>query len=625
MGDGQERATVIGSGGASGSPRGQLQLALEIIPDAAVVVDAEGHIVGINKTAEDLFGYEAPDLLGQRIELLIPERFRHAHRHHRQSFGESPRQRAMGAGLQLFGRRLDASEFPVDISLAPVGPDDGSLVLAAIRDATERGAVAAAIDQLAAIVSSSRDGILTMTTSGVVTTWNPGAEQLLGTPTEEAIGAHIGTWVPSDESEVLEELMGIIVTGGSPHSRDTVWRTRDGKRIDVAISLSPMQDEHLELRGFSILVRDITERKSVEVTRRRQALLQAATAEVRLASMSDSPLQITLELICQRVLELTEGEGSAIIRERHGTLELTASSGDPSGHTAQELGQALLGSTDAQAPAGPAWTASKLDLSLTESGRPFEAVGALLPATSGERGALVVMLPPGVEAGVEIRATVEGFAGQTALAIELAQARAARERLLLAEDRERIGRDLHDLVIQRLFATGMGLQTIQQFASDDAIVQRLQQATDELDTTIREIRTTIFALEPTPSKTEGARSELLRLVAGATRSLGFQPSLQFDGPIDLMDDQLRHQVVAVIREALANVARHANASSASVIVAARDGFSVLVEDDGIGMPERRQESGIANIRERARQLGGELDIATRKDGGTRLTWRVPDY
>ncbi len=208
-----------------------LDLALDVLPDAAVVVDGAGQILGVNKAFIELFGHPQDALVGKPIELLIPERFRHAHRHHRGSYFSAPRQRAMGAGLQLAGRRRDATEFPVDISLAPVEVDGRTLVVAAVRDATERGAVAAAIGQLAAIVSSSRDGILTITTAGVVTTCNPGAEQLLGTPTEEAVGAHIGRWIPEEASEVLEELMGVIVTGGSPSSRDTVWLTT-GREAD---------------------------------------------------------------------------------------------------------------------------------------------------------------------------------------------------------------------------------------------------------------------------------------------------------------------------------------------------------------------------------------------------------
>lgn len=592
-----------------------LRLALEIVPDAAVAVDGEGRIVGANQAVHDLFGHPLESLVGQRIETLVPERFRHAHRHHRGAFAQAPRSRAMGAGLQLSGRRHDASEFPVDISLAPVPGADPPLVVAAIRDITERGAVAAAVAQLAAIVSSSRDAILTVTTSGVVSTWNPGAEQLLGTPTEEAVGSHLGRWVPEDTSADLEELMGIIVSGGSPAPRDTTWQTADAKRVEVAISLSPLEDAHANLRGFSILARDITERKAIEAAHLRQERWQAATAEIRLDSLSDGPLVDTLELVCRRAFALVEGEGAAMVRQGPQGPQVMVSAGRPRHEVIQDLAEALLSSGEA-AP-------SMLDLAVTTSGRPFHAVGALVPSQSAPSRVLVVTLPPGREGNGDVQRIVEGLAGQAALAIELAEARETRDRLLLAEDRERIARDLHDLVIQRLFATGMSLQMLQQVVGNEAASQRLAEAADELDTTIREIRTTIFDLEARSETTDGVRGELLRLVSAATKSLGFHPSLQFDGPVDLVDPELHRHAVAVTREALSNVARHAQASSASVVVVAREGFEITVEDDGVGVPESHRESGLSNLRGRAEALGGQLVLENRSGGGARMVWRVP--
>ncbi len=138
------------------------------MPDAAVAVDGDGTIVAVNIRTESFFGYSAEELEGKPIEVLVPERFRHAHRDDRAGFSRDPHARPMGAGLDLYARRRDGTEFPVDISLAPIG-DDGSLVVAAVRDITERKAAQSAQAQLAAIVRSSTDGIFSMTPSGVVT------------------------------------------------------------------------------------------------------------------------------------------------------------------------------------------------------------------------------------------------------------------------------------------------------------------------------------------------------------------------------------------------------------------------------------------------------------------------
>lgn len=600
---------------AGSSPGDALSLGLELVPDPCVVVGHDGRILAANRAVEVLFGYTPESLIGERIELLVPERFRHAHRQHRAAYDKAPRRRAMGSGLELYGRRHDASEFPIDISLAPVSMPDGDVVAAAIRDQTDRVAAARATSQLAAIVRSSRDAVLTMSTAGVVTTWNPSAEELLGAPAGEAIGSHIARWVPEGESPVLEELMALVIAEGYAPPRDTVWRTAGGKQVELAISLSPLQDERGALEGFSVLARDITERKLAEAARQKQQLWQAATADVRMASLSDVPFDDTLKLICVRVSELTGADGAAVVLPEGDELRIRATWGERRDDLVLELSRAVLASGKT--------TRSSWDLSLPSSGRPFESIGSFIASPSEEPGSLIVLLPPGVERTDEVHQVVESMAGQAAVALELFEARETKDRLLLTSDRERIARDLHDLVIQRLFATGMSLQAIQQVVSNASVSQRLSDAITELDTTIREVRTTIFALDTRGDEGDSLRRELVNLVSGADKSLGFRPSLQFDGPVDLVADELRHHAVAVVREALSNVARHARATHASVVVVARDGFTITVEDNGVGLPDQHRESGLSNLRRRAAEAQGSLTVEDRPDGGTRVTWSVP--
>jgi PAS domain S-box-containing protein len=170
------------------------------VPDAAVVVDAEGTIVSANEHTATQFGYELGDLVGQPVEILIPERFRHRHRGYRAEYSAAPRARAMGAGLRLFGRRRDGAEFPVDISLAPVTNADEPLVVAAVRDISDRVAATAAQARLAAIVQSSQDAIVSMSVEGAVSSWNPGATQLFGYNGEDILDRHVSQLIPRDES-----------------------------------------------------------------------------------------------------------------------------------------------------------------------------------------------------------------------------------------------------------------------------------------------------------------------------------------------------------------------------------------------------------------------------------------
>ncbi len=233
-----------------------------------------------------------------------------------------------------------------------------------------------------------------------------------------------------------------------------------------------------------------------------------------------------------------------------------------------------------------------------------------------ERGSVAFAEDPDVS-------LVETFAGQAALALE--RARSGEERALLAVlgDRERIARDLHDVVIQRLFAAGMQLQGAARLAPRPEVRQRIEGVVDDLDTTIRDIRHSIFELrEPVVA---GLRTELQAVLADAASALGFRPEFTVDGPVDsAVPDELRSTVLAVVREALSNVARHANAYHVRVKVTARGGrLTVEVVDDGVGIPPERSESGLRNLRNRATERGGECTISPADPRGTALTWSVP--
>lgn len=221
---------------------------------------------------------------------------------------------------------------------------------------------------------------------------------------------------------------------------------------------------------------------------------------------------------------------------------------------------------------------------------------------------------------------IENFAAQVALSLELAHARRERERLAILEDRDRIARDLHDLVIQRLFATGMMLQGAARAAEDSAIIDRIERAVQELDATILEVRSTIFALHEGREAPGGLRARLLREVGAAAHSLGFEPRIRFDGPIDsVVPEEVTEHVVAALREALSNVARHARATSVRVSVSVDDtDVVVIVTDNGVGMSgASSRRSGLANLERRAQSLQGSCVVEAAPDAGTRVTWRAP--
>ncbi|CAI9407615.1 sensor histidine kinase [Nocardioides sp. T2.26MG-1] len=215
------------------------------------------------------------------------------------------------------------------------------------------------------------------------------------------------------------------------------------------------------------------------------------------------------------------------------------------------------------------------------------------------------------------------FAEQATLALEVARAREDRERLALFEDRDRIGRDLHDLVIQRLFAVGLGLQSTARVADRPDIAEKLDAAVDDLDATIRDIRRTIFALGSGDNASD-IQAEVTRMVDRAAGTLKFRPALRFEGPVRTrVGADVAPDVLAVLTEALSNAARHAHAKSVSVELAVVDGIRLTVADDGQGMPEDVPQSGLSNMRQRAEKRGGHCTITSRPGEGTTVEWWVP--
>jgi signal transduction histidine kinase len=216
----------------------------------------------------------------------------------------------------------------------------------------------------------------------------------------------------------------------------------------------------------------------------------------------------------------------------------------------------------------------------------------------------------------------------TAAGVAIENARLLRRvaDVALLEDRDRIARDLHDSVIQRLFAIGLSLEGVARLSTDPRAIGRIDSAVDELDTTIKEIRSTIFELHSVRPGGISTRQASIALAAEAAHTLGYEPTIYFDGPIDTaVGDTLAEHVLAVQREALSNVARHAGASAVDVRLVALDAqLRLEVTDDGVGVDSSSSGGrGLHNLRSRAMDLGGECTIERLAEGGTRLRWSAP--
>jgi signal transduction histidine kinase len=219
-----------------------------------------------------------------------------------------------------------------------------------------------------------------------------------------------------------------------------------------------------------------------------------------------------------------------------------------------------------------------------------------------------------------------GFANQVAVAIELAAARVEQQRAAMLDERERIAADLHDHVIQRLFATGLSLQALASTLGPGRAGERVLAAIADLDATIAEIRTSIFALQQNPQTTsQGLRARLLEVVTEVTPALGFDPAVRFSGLLDVLPDQTAADLLAVLREALTNIARHAHAHTADVdLIAHPQRITLDIRDDGSGLGDTTRRSGLANLRHRAQHHGGTLTLTPRDPTGTWLSWSIPN-
>ena len=229
---------------------------------------------------------------------------------------------------------------------------------------------------------------------------------------------------------------------------------------------------------------------------------------------------------------------------------------------------------------------------------------------------------PFTEADETIAVALASAAG---VAIENARLHEHVQELALVHDRERIARDLHDTVIQRLFATALGLQALSRLTGDVGVADRIQASVDELDATIREIRGVIFELNSSERGLSGCRARVLALVTDMTPALGFAPRVDFDGPVDtIVGAELAEHLLAALRELVSNVIRHAGATAVEIHVRAGLEVTLTVEDDGIGLRGTRGRGlGLANLSDRARELGGSFALEADRPRGVRAVWSVP--
>jgi signal transduction histidine kinase len=375
-----------------------------------------------------------------------------------------------------------------------------------------------------------------------------------------------------------------------------------------------------------------TQRLVAEAQRRQRWL--EASGEITTQVLAGADPGEALVLAAERAAELTDGLGAIIT---------TPPAAVPDGDVAPPVRVTVSVGLEDRLPAGARLglagsaiaTVARLrvprvedDLVVAVDGQERHLGPALLVPLDGTEaitGVLVVVRRPGAGSidgeGLSMAAS---FADQAALVLRLAESQRARRQLDVATDRERIAADLHDHVLQRLFALGLGLQATQaRLRALPEAAHRVNDAVDQIDSIVRDIRTSIFDLHAV-GDAPGLGGRLRAAVAEMSAHVDTEPVVRLSGAVDTVPEELAVHAEAVVREGVSNAVRHGRAHSVVVTVSVDDLLAVDVTDDGVGIPETVARSGLANLAARAHGLGGDADVAPRTSGpGTRLTWWVP--
>ena len=474
------------------------------------------------------------------------------------------------------------------------------------------------------LVVVSPDAVVVVDGDGTILMASPALRTLFGYEPHEVVGQPVEVLMPPRfQVGHVRHRRGYLA---DPHTRpmgaglELEGRRKDGIGIPIDVALAPV--DLGDRRLVAAFIRDITER------RRTEAVLRFSN-EVNQALLSDGDIGAALNLIAGRARRLVGGSAAWIVAPTRSDGLVVAAADGPGADSLLGVPvpeDSLSARTMAdRKPVGVVNMSEDPEVLLEAKGLGL-GPGLYVPLAADDVvGALVLARTPDQEPFRSADVSVaEVFASAAGVALSLGRARAEIEELRFATEHDRIARDLHDTVIQRLFALGMGLQGAQRLASPP-VAERIDSAVDAIDQVIREIRETIFDLQRPPVG-HRIRDRLREVTSEATAQLGFAPTLSLRGPVETtIADSVVPHLVAVLREALSNTARHARATRAEVVVAAEGAMIGLrVTDDGVGLPaERRPGHGLANMAARATALGGSFRVEPRPGGGTLLEWDVP--
>lgn len=611
---------------------------IEAMPDGVLVVGPDGLIRFASRQLEELSGYSRAELTGTSVEQLVPEGMRRRHEADRASYHAHPTVRQMGAHLDIHLRRKDGYELPVDIALGFVESGEGVLVVASVRDITDRRRaeeeLRRAHEQVDLIIQSIGDySIFALDPEGRVSSWNPGAARIQGYARDEILGRSFAIFFPPEDVAAGAPGRALAEAEKTGRYEEEGWRVRrDGTRFWASVVITAMRDADGRLRGFSRIARDMTDRKRQED--RVDAML--AVAQAILERRSDDELQ---HLVAARARSLTGAADAVVV----GT-DLVRDGEDDDDETGGAL---MVRAADGPRAVGFEGVPVRVPDELAAAATPravddvaavlrgpgletLDGPGLVLPLRTGDQvhGFLVLAgRQAGVAPGAAEIERLAPFVAQASVAMDYARVRRELERMAVYEDRERIGRELHDGAIQSLFAVGMSLQSAAQIAPNANLRERITTAVIRIDEAIRDLRSYIFGLRPGLAADQHLGRALEELADKLERDNGVACAVDIDATVVPQLASRAGDVVQLTREALSNVARHARAATCRVSLYRDQDLAVLeIDDDGVGFvvdDARGQGMGLGNLRDRVAALHGTVELASVPGEGTTVTCRIP--
>jgi len=598
---------------------------LEAAPDGIALIDPDGAILLVNEQMERLTGHRRDQLLGQSIDELVPEEIRGRHRMWENRYRAEPSPRMMGSGGELTMRQADGVLLPVEISLAPITTAGERMTVVSVRDVSAHREGERARRRLLALLDLVPDSVLIIDTeSGQVDYANAGAEALLGFRRDELLAMRSYEFAPeSSPAKRLQFLEEHRNAGrGHLHELVVVRRHKDGTDIPCDCRVDLVEDGD-GTRKFIVIDRDARPRLKQERSKFRRGELTASIARITAEVLADVPESIVYQDLVDLAAHLLDSENASLVLPDPGhpgrwrtaaavgpaaTLHLNGSETLPS----ETIARMAAHEEAFAAEAAPASMPLRLR-SLTGPG-----VVAPFPQPAGTTGILTTFRAAGREPfGPADVALLAELASQASVMIALGTARHDQQRLAILEDRHRISRDLHDMVIQDVISIGMQINLCPAFDSPDPFRDGLL---DRLDDVIRSLRHVVFDARD-QALTSTTSVAVCSMVAEATRVLGYTPTLTIEGHLDELPAPVVSHLLSAVREGLSNVARHADATEVAVTIAVTESqVTLTIDDNGSGPGDHTPRNGLANLNERAAEFGGTGTLTARSGGGSTLTW-----